>query len=198
MISVPLNPARAERAFPPALLLLCGLLVLTWPARAHDPGLSALTLRLGASEITACLVISETETAAVPARGPVRLVCDGRGLAAPFRTMSISTNGQDVVWNFSWARPDGSELEIHAAALATLPRGHRQFVKVLDARDQTLGTALLSAEQPSLKVIMPGAPVTALHSSSAWWKWILVSGPFVLASVWVSRLLRPPRRTLAA
>lgn len=198
MISVPPNPARAERAFPPALLILCWLLAWAWPAGAHDPGLSVLTLRIGASEISASLVISVSETAAVPARGPVRLVCDGREFNTPLHAMSITTNSQDVVWNFSFARPARRELEIHATALATLPRGHRQFVKVNDAREQTLATALLTAEQPSLKVVMPGAPATALHSSSAWRKWMLVSGPLALAVVGVSVLVRRPRRTLTA
>ena len=197
MISVPPNPARAERAFPPALLLLGWLLLGTWPVRAHDPGLSVLTLQLGASEISATFVISASETAAVPARGPVRLVCAGRELTAPPHSMSISTNGQDVVWNFSWARPAGRELEIHGAALANLPRGHRQFVKVLDAREQTLATALLSAEYPSLKFAAPGgADATPRHFVPRQ-KWAWLSGAAAVALALILFTLRS-RRPLTA
>ena len=177
MISVPQNPARAERAFPPALLIVCWLLVWTTTAHAHDPGLSVLTLRLGATEISARLIISESETAAVPARGPVRLVCDGRELTASPYSINITTNGQDVVWNFSWARLAGRELEIYGVALATLPRGHRQFVKVVDEKDAPLSTTLLSAEQARLRVTLPAAaaPVPR-HSSWPGWR-----GGFVFA-----------------
>ncbi len=148
----------------------------TRTAQAHDPGLSVLTLRLGASEISASLIISESETAAVPARGPVRLVCDGRELTTPPDPMNITTNGQDVVWNFSWARPAGSELEIHGVALATLPRGHRQFVKVVDENGAPLSTALLSAGQARLRVTLSAAAPAPRHFSWPGWR-----GSFVFA-----------------
>ena len=191
MIPGPQQPARAERAFPPALLILGWLLLWTWPVRAHDPGLSALTLRIGAAEISASLVISTSETAAVPARSPVRLRCDGRELTAPPRSMLVTTNGQDVVWNFSFPRLVGNEWEIHATALATLPRGHRQFVKVLDARDQTLATALLSAEQPSLKFAAPGGADATPRFVMPQQKWLWLSGVSVVAVM----LILCPRRS---
>ena len=99
-----------------------------------------------------------------------------------------------MVWNFSWARPAGRELEVHALALATLPRGHRQFVKVLDAREATLATALLSAEHASLKVTMPRALAAVSTSSVPGRKWILLSVALTaLAPLawWRSRRLFP-------
>lgn len=142
------------------------------PVLAHDPGLSSARVRVLADAIEVDLAFNNADVAgAVPADadrdrvlspdeialGEVALLAfatDNTLLSAngtPARLQSaavaLADNG-DVSYHLTFDRPSGATITFLQRALRHLPRGHREFVALLDSNHSVLSTGLLSASEP--------------------------------------------------
>ena len=153
-------------------------------AFAHDPGLSTGQLHILPGQLTVELTLGP---AAVQLLTP--LDADGDGRIAPSgwssaqaslnrlagEVLSIRAGGQTMRAPTGCARRDASnnvhfaltfpvprsgELMVYSDLLSRLPRGHRQFVTVLDPTDRVLSETLLSAEQAYV-IVAADAALTA-------------------------------------
>ena len=145
-------------------------------SRAHDPGLSTGTLRLDAERVSAELVFARLDIETIV---PIDTDRDGKvspeewELAKPkleplvrealkVRVNDVAiaiteprfhmdeNNNFHLVGNFP-AR-GAKALVVHSTLIERLPRGHRQFVTLLDDKGTTLAEVLLSAQQDVIDV----------------------------------------------
>ncbi len=159
------------------LVLLSVLLVaVSRNSRAHDPGLSTGTLRLDSERLAAEFVFArldietlttidadrdgkvspeEWELAKAKLEPLVREALKVRvndvavAITEP-RFHMDENNNFHLVGNFP-AR-GAKALVVHSTLIEKLPRGHRQFVSLLDDKGTTLAEVLLSAQQDVIDV----------------------------------------------
>jgi hydrogenase/urease accessory protein HupE len=170
------------------LLLRAAWLALLLPAlvQAHEPGLSALSLRLEPDRLTARLTlarpdverlrpldadadrkVSQQEFAAqrlaLEELGlrAVELESDGKTLAPDLASLEWEEPTDAVHFHLAWPRPQGTQLVARASLLQYLPRGHRQHATLRNERDVVLATALLDAGQPSFACALEAAPAAS-------------------------------------
>jgi hydrogenase/urease accessory protein HupE len=178
---------RALAKTPPACRAAVLWLLLAPPVRAHDPGLSTADIRINPGQIEAHLTfaradvdtllpldadadgaVSAAEFAAARgrleemARGAMSFRADGRELTPAPPAVSLDETN-NIHFTLAVAVRGPRELSLHSALIDRLPRGHRQFVVLLDREGQTLAEVLLSAEQDVMEVdvsalLPPAAP----------------------------------------
>lgn len=122
-------------------------------ALAHDPGLSAVEVRMLADRIVAEVSFSPLDLENIqPAAANLLTIADDQRLleVRSFRRKSSDQNSVHFLLEFSTA--NASELRISAPVLAQLPRGHKQFCSVFDVENRILAERLLSAEAKDLTV----------------------------------------------
>ncbi len=137
-----------------ASILTC----LSATALAHDPGLSAAEVRVFGDRIVAEVSFAPQDLAGVQPFDLLRIADDRRELELRAVTRKQSdSNSVHFVLEFSGA--SSGELRISAPALAKLPRGHKQFCTVNDAKNNVLAERMLSAEASELTI--------DLHTSDA-------------------------------
>jgi len=146
--------------------------------RAHDPGLSAVDVRIQEGVISAqlsltaadvTLIVSDAETdahlaLAGIARNGVRLAVDGKRLPLTVDGVALEDGAARV--DMSGAMPQAAarrlDLQIESDLPAQVARGHRQLV-VVTANDRTVAEQLLDAAHPTITV-----NVERGRSSVAW------------------------------
>jgi hypothetical protein len=114
-------------------------------ARAHDPGLSALTVQQTDSGLSYRLQVDD---AALPA-GRRGAGCAPRGVIAAWhdgRPLTVHAgcragDAQHTVFEGQLEAPADGDLTVELALLEALPRGHRSYLRVIDA-----GGALVSEQ----------------------------------------------------
>jgi len=139
-------------------------------ARAHDPGLSAVALRLTNNLLAIDLTLARADAETIVwmdsnldgrttteefdaaksklepvALSALEIAVDGKPLNATKLEMELDTSDA-VHFRFQFPRPDGSQLRLQSAVLAELPRGHRQYLSFRDEQGQLLGEQLLDAD----------------------------------------------------
>ena len=139
--------------------MLCGsrlgvalALVLLAPSgtRAHDPGLSDLSVVLDAGHVEASWWIDQADLAETEPQAAGALRLEIGGTAA-----DLADGGARSTWDghrhltFEWKRSGSDPLRLAAPLLDQLPLGHRVLVRVI-AADGTLREATLSARDPGL------------------------------------------------
>jgi hydrogenase/urease accessory protein HupE len=135
-------------------MALAGVLALAASAFAHDPGLSSVTVTLGQGEMTALVVFNPRDLAPLATKQGsdynsiaadilrVRL----SGLAIPARLEGATRDAREnISFQLRFAPLGKGRLEIASGVIDQLPFGHRQFLSVLNASGQTIGSRLLSA-----------------------------------------------------
>jgi len=174
--------SRAVRAA--ILAILFSSLPLEY-AKAHDPGLSSLTIRQHTNSLQATLTLAVKDAAQVADLdenhdGTVSQAEFGRGQSqletAVARAILIAADGKIVKDSFNHSRLDEnnnievrlnfgaigfSSLEIQSKIIASLSLGHRQYLQVQNSTGETLFEQLLSATEDSATVRMPHAHATA-------------------------------------
>ena len=156
-----------------ALLMLVGLPAGAW---AHDPGLSAAEVRLSATQVVVSLSIARSDVTSVLASGSglngaliesewdalrphleqfgrnaIELMIEDRALAP--ESVEIQTDDSTgVSFLISYDREVGSLIRIRSATIKTLPRGHREYVSVIDEHGTKLGERVLDAASDKLEV----------------------------------------------
>ena len=114
----------------PALLLaLIGLLVPNF-ASAHDPGLSSLTIRVLPDAIEARLEIARADLTRANLRAETLHIEVDRRAAPLLASEARAAHAGEAVLRLRYARPEGTRLRIHVPLLATLPHGHKQYLRV--------------------------------------------------------------------
>jgi hypothetical protein len=141
--------------------MLCGsrlgvalaLVVLaTGGARAHDPGLSDLSVVLDSHHVEASWWIDEADLAGTEpqAAGALRLESGGTAVA-------LEDGGARTTWDghrhltFEWERSGSDPLRVVAPLLDQLPLGHRILVRIMRA-DGTMREVVLSAREPAAEL----------------------------------------------
>jgi hydrogenase/urease accessory protein HupE len=169
-----------------SVLLATGLLSLAVARTvlAHDPGLSTATLRLTPNGLNATLTFALGDIASLV---PLDENLDGKVTQVEFaqsrlRLVTLARDAIEVRFGGQLAKPnevdvqldeqnnfhvqctfDGkatSQVSMESLLIASLARGHRQFVSVQDAKGQVLVERLLSADDASfvMNVVSSTAP----------------------------------------
>jgi hydrogenase/urease accessory protein HupE len=120
---------------------------------AHDPGLSALGVKVAAREIVAVLSVAAADARiaggpdVIPgvARESIVLSLDGHALSASTTSVwSDDTGGIHV--RLVYERPTGSTLSVRSAIPGRLTRGHRELLSIRGADGSLLAERMLDAE----------------------------------------------------
>jgi hydrogenase/urease accessory protein HupE len=127
----PLGPASRVAA---CVSILLGAAV---SLQAHDPGLSALDVRIGSEHIVAVLSLAASDARIVRAwaapsnvaRDSVQLTLDGRPLA-PRTTSLWSDESGGIHIRLAYDRSTGSQLVVRSPIVTQLARGHRELLSI--------------------------------------------------------------------
>jgi len=153
-------------------VLLCSFFAAT--VQAHDPGLSIATASLANGELSIRLAMARvdverlvnldanldghvTDAEFQGAQPQLQDLCRkaftvscGRG---PLRLAKVSTQRDDqegVHFQLSFLDLPAGNLEVRSGLLDSMPRGHRQFVSVRDAKGNLLSEQMLDVNHASL------------------------------------------------
>jgi hydrogenase/urease accessory protein HupE len=135
--------------------MLSGILVLllSGGAQAHDPGLSAVEVRVFTDRIVADVSFAPTDLEGVQQPGSSFLTIYADGKALELRSFSRSSPDQNSVhFLFEFSSSNATELRVSAPVLATLPRGHKQFCSVYDEDNRVLAERMLTGDATDLAV----------------------------------------------
>jgi hydrogenase/urease accessory protein HupE len=161
------------RKFRSLVACAIGLVIFALPARAHDPGLSALAVRIDTNRVFAELTIAKADVETIvwldgnfdgrvsqqefDAARPqleslglsaLEIKIDGQSLAGVHTALQFDT-GDTVHFQLSFSRTPGTQLLIRSEILAELPRGHKQYLSIRDDRNALLGEQMLDAAAPA-------------------------------------------------
>jgi hydrogenase/urease accessory protein HupE len=165
---MPRQPGTRRRPGPLFIVLLAAWFLLSsGVVRAHDPGLSALDVRIQNGTISAQLSLAAADVAmivsdttadarsalAAIARNNVFLAVDGERL--PVAAADVALAGGAARVQMSFAMPDAAgtrlALQIESDLPTRVARGHRQLV-VVTANDRTVAEQLLDATHSTFNV----------------------------------------------
>jgi hydrogenase/urease accessory protein HupE len=129
------------------------VLLLSEAVLAHDPGLSAVEVRIFPDRI-----VAEVSFAAVDVNSNVAehlLEIKGNDQSLKLRNFTVQTPDTNSI-HFILEFPNSSAAELHlsAVALEHLPRGHKQFFSVRDGAGKLLAERMLSAESKDLTITL--------------------------------------------
>ena len=187
------------------LAVLFSLLPLQY-AKAHDPGLSSLTIRQLPNSLEATLTLAVKDAGQVADLdenhdGTVSQTEFGRGQSqleiAVARELLIAADGKVVKESSIHSRLDEnnnvevllnfdavgfSSLEIQSKIIASLPLGHRQYLQVQNSRGENIFERLLSAAADRATLEMPDAhsSVSALEAVSSFTNFLCLGVKHIL------------------
>ncbi|HEX6046468.1 MAG TPA: HupE/UreJ family protein [Pyrinomonadaceae bacterium] len=131
-------------------MLACILTLLSGSALAHDPGLSAAEVRVFADRIVAEVSFSPVDSENIESD---LLTIQYKQQALELRSFNTkSSDANSVHFLLEFGNPNATELHISAPILASLPRGHKQFVSIYDGENKLLAERMLSAESRDLTI----------------------------------------------
>jgi hydrogenase/urease accessory protein HupE len=131
---------------------------------AHDPGLSALDVKIDAREIVAVLSVAAADAAiaggpkAMPgvSRDSILLSLDGHALAAS-TTSFWSDDSGGIHVRLVYERPPGSRLSIRSTIPVRLARGHRELLSARREDSALLVERMLDAQSGDVIIDMSAA-----------------------------------------
>ena len=130
--------------------MLAGILtIFCASALAHDPGLSAVELRVFPDRIVAEISFAPADLEGIQRLDLLTLEINQQKLALQSFTLK-SSDRNSVHYLLEFANSNAGELRISAPVLANLPRGHKQFCTVFDQDNRVLAERMLSAETSEL------------------------------------------------
>ena len=132
--------------------MLAGILtILSHSALAHDPGLSAVEVRILPDRIVAEVSFAPSDLEGIEQLDLLAIYGDDRKLE--LRSFSLkSSDPNSVHYLLEFSTLNAGELRISAPVLTNLPRGHKQFCSVLDHENRVLSERMLSAESNDLTI----------------------------------------------
>ena len=133
-------------------------------ALAHDPGLSAVEVRILADRIVAEVSFAPLDLDGIqPVDSNLLTIEDDRGKLQLRSFRRGSSDQNSVHFLFEFASSNAGELRISAPVIVSLPRGHKQFCSVYDRENRVLAERMLSAEANDLTV---GLRTTSINNRS--------------------------------
>jgi len=170
--------------FGPAICLLLVLLILaTASAFAHDPGLSAVRLKIDANKIAARLTFARPDIAIIApmdadrdgrvtrsefdaarprleslARESLAVRVDGSELSPAAVTVHLD-EGDAIHFDLEFPAARGAKLVLRSLLIDKLPRGHRQFLSLLDERENSRAQRMLDAANNSFECDLAALPI---------------------------------------
>ena len=136
--------------------MLAGILtILSNSVLAHDPGLSAVEVRILADRIVAEVSLAPSDLNGIE---QPYLSIQGDGRQLELRSFRLKSSDRDSVhYLLEFSNSNAGELRISAPVLAHLPRGHKQFCSVFDRENRVLAERMLSAESNDLTIDLRSA-----------------------------------------
>lgn len=137
------------------VLMLAGLVLLfTGTVLAHDPGLSAAEVRILPDRIVAEVSFAPQDLERLPReRAEYLLLLKRDRETLKLQNFTVKTaDANSIHFILEFPNTSGTDLHLSAIALEQLPRGHKQFLLVLDAEGKLLIERLLSAESKDLTI----------------------------------------------
>ena len=152
---------------------------LTFPARAHDPGLSSANVTVGNKQIDVLLGFAQRDVESMLDLGTNHANTEtSKGFAAIQSELeAVAKNGFNVYWgeqrvtpelttarlkdarnieiSLRFQRPNAGRIRLVATFIERLPLGHREFLSVQSADGTNLGEAMLSAGDNALQIDLP-------------------------------------------
>ena len=135
--------------------MLAGILtLLSGTALAHDPGLSAVEVRVLENRIVAEVSFAPQDLEQVkPLVGSSLLTIEDSDGALQLSSFSLkSSDPNSVHYLLEFSNSNKGSLRISAPVLANLPRGHKQFCSVYDVENRLLTERMFSAESNALPI----------------------------------------------
>ncbi|HXG47869.1 MAG TPA: HupE/UreJ family protein [Methylomirabilota bacterium] len=147
--------------------------------QAHDPGLSAIALRLTPQQLVVELTLARADVETIVwmdsnldgrttadefdaarrklepvAAAALDLTVDGA--SQTLTNFDLELDASDAVhFRLAGPTPRGTNLTLRSELLNELPRGHRQYVSFRDASTNLLGEALLDVDNPTFSAPLP-------------------------------------------
>jgi hypothetical protein len=162
---------------------------------AHDPGLSALEVRVERSRIVAELALAASDADAVSVgalENAVSAGIDEHALNLATRVVSRETGTVRVT--FTWSRASGDRLVLVSRVASLLPSGHRQLVSVRAADGQPLAEQMLDATAAEVVADVRDSAAAPAAASFLWLGVEHIAGGFDHL-LFVAALLLGVRRT---
>ena len=171
MITTKLHPLKRPAVATFFLFFLAGV------ADAHDPGLSAITLSLGSARVVAHFSISRVDVGNALSmkgfhtgleitddtfeleafgKGAIELTIDDQLLITQSIKIQPEASGA-MGFEIIYDSQPGSRLRILSRTLSLLPRGHRQYLSVVDERGNKLGEKVLDAADCAAEIELSSA-----------------------------------------
>jgi hydrogenase/urease accessory protein HupE len=140
--------------------MLAGILtILSHSALAHDPGLSAVEVRILADRIVAEVSFAPSDLEKIQLRDSNVLTIYSDDKELELRSFTLKSSDQNSVhYLLEFSSLNAGELRISAPVLANLPRGHKQFCSVFGQENRLLAERMLSAESNDLTIDLRGTP----------------------------------------
>jgi hydrogenase/urease accessory protein HupE len=134
--------------------MLAGILtILSHSALAHDPGLSAVEVRILADRIVAEVSFAPSDLEKIQLRDSNVLTIYSDDKELELRSFTLKSSDQNSVhYLLEFSSLNAGELRISAPVLANLPRGHKQFCSVFGQENRLLAERMLSAESNDLTI----------------------------------------------
>ena len=134
--------------------MLAGILtILSTSALAHDPGLSAVEVRIFADRIVAEVSFAPSDLQGIQFFESNVLAIRGDDGKLELRSFSLKSSDRNSVhYVLEFSSLGAGEVRISAPVLANLPRGHKQFCSVYDQENRLLAERMLSAESGELTI----------------------------------------------
>jgi hydrogenase/urease accessory protein HupE len=158
---------------------MCWLCLAASILHAHDPGLSALDVRVGGNVIAATLSIAAPDLALLTAgraldaqtiltelaRDAIRLSIDDTTLAIVVDDVAVEGGGARVQLSFSIPRSDRQRrhLSIASDIPTRVARGHRELV-VVSGADRVLAEKLLDEKSGPVEIDLEAGAATAARA----------------------------------
>ena len=152
-----------------AVIVAAVVVAITARLSAHDPGLSALDVRIGTRDIVAVLSlaggdirrIGNNEALSTLAQSSIELTLDGRRLT-PTATSVWSDESGGLHTRLTYERPPGVRLMVRSAIPGRLTRGHRELLSVESGDRLSRLERMLDADSDDtafdLSVVESGSP----------------------------------------
>ena len=175
-----------------SLCLICVnfalLLLLTFPAEAHDPGLSTATMTVGDHQVEVLLGFAKQDAAVIlPANANSADIATSEGFQAvrsglesvtasgfnlylgdehlaPIQTTAQLKDSKNIEILLRFKRTNATQLRLLSTFLERLPLGHREYLSIQTSTGASLAEAMLSAKKNSFQITLP-VVVTSTVSS---------------------------------
>jgi hydrogenase/urease accessory protein HupE len=180
------------------------LLFLTFPARAHDPGLSTATVTVEDRQIEVLLGFAKQDAVFIlPADANSTDIGTPEGLqtvraelesvvanefrfylgeerAVPLQTTAQLKDSKNLEILLRFRRTNATELRLLSTFLERLPLGHREFLSVQTATGASLAAAMLSAKKNTVQVKLPATTTVFLHNGNSFLEFLKLGVEHIL------------------